>query len=100
MSIRKSGSCSSPDDPNCPENPEACDARSTLIQVQGQLERMALDLALIRDVLLGGNSPEKGMYVRFDRLEQSHKRSAKLIWLLVGIVITGLGAVIQGKFFN
>jgi hypothetical protein len=41
------------------------------------------------DVAIRGNG-KPGILIRLDRLEQDAKRQAKLIWLLLGALFTGL----------
>jgi len=45
------------------------------------------------DVAIRGNG-KPGILIRLDRLEQSAKSQAKLIWLLVGAVAAGLTTAI------
>lgn len=52
------------------------------------LETVAEDVREIKVLLTGGDAPEKGLIVRTDRLEQSHKNMSRVFWLLVGAVLT------------
>ena len=47
------------------------------------------------DVAIRGNG-KPGILIRLDRLEQDAKRQGKLIWLIVGAVITVLTSAIVG----
>jgi len=51
------------------------------------------------DVAIRGNG-KPGIIVRLDRLEQSAKSQAKLIWLLVGAVAAGLTTAIATILVN
>ncbi|MCC5830145.1 MAG: hypothetical protein JJU36_11920 [Phycisphaeraceae bacterium] len=57
--------------------------------IQRKLDR--LDEA-IRGTAANGSKP--GILVRLDRLEQDAKRQSKLIWLIVGSLITALGSAL------
>ena len=52
------------------------------------LETVAEDVREIKVHITGGDHPEKGLIVRTDRLEQAHKTSAKVFWILVGAFVT------------
>lgn len=41
-----------------------------------------------------GNGSKPGILIRLDRLEQDAKRQSKLIWLIVGALVTGLSSAI------
>ena len=51
------------------------------------------------DVAIRGNG-KPGIIVRLDRLEQSAKSQAKLIWLLIGAVAVGLTTAIASVLVN
>ena len=51
------------------------------------------------DVAIRGNG-KPGIIVRLDRLEQTAKSQAKLIWLLVGAVAAGLTTAIATILVN
>jgi len=51
------------------------------------------------DVAIRGNG-KPGIIVRLDRLEQSAKSQAKIIWLLVGAVAAGLTTAIATILVN
>jgi hypothetical protein len=51
------------------------------------------------DVAIRGNG-KPGIIVRLDRLEQSAKSQAKLIWLLIGAVAAGLTTAIATILVN
>ena len=51
------------------------------------------------DVAIRGNG-KPGIIVRLDRLEQSAKSQAKLIWLLIGTVAAGLTTAIATILVN
>lgn len=61
--------------------------------VGAQVKDLSTDTAIIKKVLLGNGEPEKGMVVRFDRVEQLQSVYSKLTWILatsfVGALITG-----------
>jgi hypothetical protein len=46
--------------------------------------------------LTGGEEPSRGIIVRLDRVEQSSKIVSKLLWGLIGGILTpgGIGAII------
>lgn len=45
------------------------------------------------DVAIRGNG-KPGILIRLDRLEQDAKRQARLIWLLLGALFTGLASAL------
>ena len=47
------------------------------------------------DVAIRGNG-KPGILIRLDRLEQDAKRQSRLIWLIVGAVVTALASGIVG----
>jgi len=51
--------------------------------IHGKLDRL--------DEAIRGNG-RPGVQIRLDRLEQDAKRQAKLIWLILGTVATGLAS--------
>lgn len=53
------------------------------------LETIAEDVREVKVLLTGPpDAPEKGLIVRTDRLEQSHKVAARIFWIAVGGVLT------------
>jgi len=46
----------------------------------------------IRGTPVNGSKP--GILIRLDRLEQDAKRQSKLIWLIVGALLTGLSSAL------
>ena len=59
-------------------------------QCQNQLESIHRKLDRLDEAIRGNGKP--GILIRLDRLEQDAKRQAKLIWLIVGAVITALAS--------
>lgn len=62
--------------------------------VQRQFEAIHEKLDRL-DVAIRGNG-KPGILIRLDRLEQDAKRQSRLIWLIVGAVITALTSGIVG----
>ena len=52
------------------------------------LKTVAEDVREIKVHITGGDNPEKGLIIRTDRLEQSHKNASKVFWILVGAFLT------------
>ncbi len=46
------------------------------------------------DEAIRGNG-KPGILIRLDRLEQDAKRQGKLIWIVVGTCVTGLGSMVS-----
>jgi len=69
---------------------------------QKQLESLHEKLDRLDEAIRGtpGNGTRPGILVRLDRLEQDAKRQSKLIWLIIGAVVTasasGAVALITG----
>lgn len=69
---------------------------------QSQFESLHRKLDRLDEAIRGtpGNGNRPGMLVRLDRLEQNAKRQSKLIWLIIGAVVTasasGAVALITG----
>jgi hypothetical protein len=65
---------------------------------QKQFESLHEKLDRLDEAIRGtpGNGSRPGILVRLDRLEQDAKRQSKLIWLIIGAVVTALasGAVV------
>lgn len=61
---------------------------------QKQFESLHEKLDRLDEAIRGtpGNGSRPGILVRLDRLEQDAKRQSKLIWLIVGAVITASGS--------
>ncbi|MEZ6193748.1 MAG: hypothetical protein R3C45_21100 [Phycisphaerales bacterium] len=62
--------------------------------VQRQFEAIHEKLDRL-DVAIRGNG-KPGILIRLDRLEQDARRQSKLIWLIVGAVVTALASGITG----
>ncbi len=67
-------------------------------QCQGHFEAVHRKLDRLDEAVRGNGKP--GILIRLDRLEQDAKRQSKLIWLILGAVVTasasGLVAWIAG----
>ncbi|MBI1371822.1 MAG: hypothetical protein GC159_24120 [Phycisphaera sp.] len=61
--------------------------------IQKELDGINRKLDRLDEAVRGNGKP--GILIRLDRLEQIAKRQAKLIWLIVGAVVT---AVASGAF--
>ena len=59
-------------------------------QCQNQFEGIHRKLDRLDEAIRGNGKP--GILIRLDRLEQDAKRQAKLIWLILGAVITALAS--------
>jgi len=59
-------------------------------QCQSQFESIHRKLDRLDEAIRGNGKP--GILIRLDRLEQDAKRQAKLIWLIIGAVITALAS--------
>lgn len=57
---------------------------------QNQFESIHSKLDRLDEAIRGNGKP--GIQLRLDRLEQDAKRQSKLIWLIVGAVITTLAS--------
>ena len=55
---------------------------------QKQFESIHGKLDRLDEAVRGNGRP--GITVRLDRLEQDAKRQGKLVWLIIGAVVTGL----------
>jgi hypothetical protein len=64
---------------NCSNEMEHC--QKNFESIHEKLDRL--------DTAIRGNG-KPGILIRLDRLEQDAKRQAKLIWLLLGALFTGL----------
>ena len=59
-------------------------------QCQNQFESIHRKLDRLDEAVRGNGKP--GIQLRLDRLEQDAKRQSKLIWLIIGAVITALAS--------
>jgi len=59
-------------------------------QCQSQFESIHRKLDRLDEAVRGNGKP--GIQLRLDRLEQDAKRQSKLIWLIIGAVITALAS--------
>ena len=59
-------------------------------QCQGQFEAIHRKLDRLDEAVRGNGRP--GITVRLDRLEQDAKRQSKLIWLIIGAIVTALAS--------
>ncbi|MBI1373631.1 MAG: hypothetical protein GC159_12955 [Phycisphaera sp.] len=59
---------------------------------QKQLEAINRKLDRLDEAIRGNGKP--GILIRLDRLEQDAKRQSKLIWLIVGALLTGLSSAL------
>jgi len=59
-------------------------------QCQNNFEAIHRKLDRLDEAIRGNGKP--GILIRLDRLEQDAKRQAKLIWLILGAVITALAS--------
>jgi len=59
---------------------------------QKQLEAINRKLDRLDEAVRGNGKP--GILIRLDRLEQDAKRQSKLIWLIVGALLTGLSSAL------
>ena len=57
-------------------------------QCQGQFEAIHRKLDRLDEAVRGNGRP--GITVRLDRLEPDAKRQSKLIWLIIGAIVTAL----------
>ena len=57
---------------------------------QNQFESIHRKLDRLDEAVRGNGKP--GIQLRLDRLEQDAKRQSKLIWLIIGAVITALAS--------
>jgi hypothetical protein len=65
-----------------------------------KLNTIATQVAELHATIHGpAGEPEHGLPLRVDRLEQTEKRRAKLIWILVGSVV-GLAVQASGTLFG
>jgi hypothetical protein len=76
---------------------ESADIRTRLEQVErkidstaDKIDRLAEDVAAIRELVTGNGDPSKGMVVRQDRMEQTVARWTKLITVALGTAIAAL----------
>lgn len=51
-----------------------------------------------RDLLTGNGSPEKGLIVRVDRLEQSGDKRGKALWAMFVALLSTIGGVVVALF--
>jgi hypothetical protein len=57
--------------------------------IKDKLDTMQDDITLIKKILTGNGSPESGVIVRLDRIEQIQKRKTKVFWTTLAAAITG-----------
>jgi hypothetical protein len=60
--------------------------------VEKQLDAINRKLDRLDEAIRGNGKP--GILIRLDRLEQDAKRQSKLIWLIVGAMVTGLSSAV------
>ncbi len=62
--------------------------------VERQFESIQRKLDRLDEAIRGtpGNGDKPGILIRLDRLEQDAKRQSKLIWLIVGAVVTAMAS--------
>ncbi|MBI1373350.1 MAG: hypothetical protein GC159_11520 [Phycisphaera sp.] len=65
---------------------------TTIDTTQKQLEAINRKLDRLDEAIRGNGKP--GILIRLDRLEQDAKRQSKLIWLIVGALLTGLSSAL------
>lgn len=58
--------------------------------VERQFESIQRKLDRLDEAIRGNGKP--GILIRLDRLEQDAKRQSKLIWLIVGAVVTAMAS--------
>lgn len=63
---------------------------------QRQFEAIHEKLDRLDEAIRGNGKP--GILIRLDRLEQDARRQSRLIWLIVGAVITAMTSGIVGWF--
>jgi len=69
---------------------------TTIDTTQKQLEAINRKLDRLDEAIRGTpvNGSKPGILIRLDRLEQDAKRQSKLIWLIVGALLTGLSSAL------
>jgi len=67
-------------------------SETTIDSTQKQLEAINRKLDRLDEAIRGNGKP--GILIRLDRLEQDAKRQSKLIWLIVGAMVTGVSSAI------
>jgi len=65
---------------------------TTIDTTQKQLEAINRKLDRLDEAVRGNGKP--GILIRLDRLEQDAKRQSKLIWLIVGALLTSLSSAL------
>lgn len=60
--------------------------------IERRLEAIDAKLDRLDEAIRGnpGNGSKPGILVRLDRLEQNARRQSRLIWLIVGAIVTAL----------
>jgi hypothetical protein len=81
------------------------DISETLREVGSKVEQVRINqqdfsakLATTTEILTGNGTPEKGLVVRIDRVEQDHKTQSKWFWVIVPSALTGLASAVWHYF--
>ena len=65
---------------------------------EGDIKEIRRSIASIDHHITGGKTPEKGIIVRLDRIEQTEKRRSRFIGLAISTAVTSAVASIWSLF--
>lgn len=57
--------------------------------VREAMEPLRKEVEKLNSILTGDDQPERGIIVRFDRVEQQAKSAQKAAWIAIGVLIMG-----------
>ena len=64
------------------------DDKDTLSAVYYGVKRLEDDVRDIKQILVGNGKPDRGLVVRFSKVEHSVGSFRKLFWILVGVAVS------------
>lgn len=67
-------------------------------RVNESIQALHAEISQANVILTGNGTPEKGLVVRVDRVEQEHKIQSRWFWVVVPSAITGLASAVWHYF--
>ena len=71
---------------------------SKVEEVRMVQQDMHAKLNTTTEILTGNGTPEKGLVIRLDRVEQSHCTQSKWFWFIFPAALTGLASAVWNYF--
>jgi hypothetical protein len=67
-------------------------------EVHSYQRDMHAKLTITTEILTGNGTPEKGLVVRLDRVEQNHATQSRWFWVIIPATLTGLASAVWNYF--